>query len=63
MGWKYKDARMQEHAAEIALLIQHIHDKGPVRSADFEHPRKGRAAGGSGSRINDIWKVYLLPER
>ena len=19
----------------------HIHDKGPVRSADFEHPRKG----------------------
>lgn len=41
MGWKYKDAWMQEHAAEIALLIQHIHDKGPVRSADFEHPRKG----------------------
>lgn len=32
---------MQEHAAEIALLIQHIHDRGPVRSADFEHPRKG----------------------
>ena len=41
MGWKYKDAWMQEHAAEIAQLIQHIHDKGPVRSADFEHPRKG----------------------
>lgn len=41
MGWKYKDARMQEHEAEIAQLIQHIHDKGPVRSADFEHPRKG----------------------
>ena len=41
MGWKYKDAWMQEHAAEIALLIQHIHDRGPVRSADFEHPRKG----------------------
>ena len=33
--------RMQEHEAEIAQLIQHIHDKGPVRSADFEHPRKG----------------------
>lgn len=32
---------MQEHEAEIAQLIQHIHDKGPVRSADFEHPRKG----------------------
>lgn len=63
MGWKYKDARMQEHEAEIAQLIQHIHDKGPVRSADFEHPRKVQAAGGNGSRINGIWKVYLLPER
>ncbi len=41
MGCKYKDAWMHEHAAEIALLIQHIHDKGPVSSADFEHPRKG----------------------
>lgn len=41
MGWKYKDAWMQKHEAEIAQLIQHIHDKGPVRSADFEHPRKG----------------------
>ncbi|WP_069198657.1 crosslink repair DNA glycosylase YcaQ, partial [Escherichia coli] len=41
MGWKYKDAWMQEHEAEIAQLIQHIHDKGPVRSADFEYPRKG----------------------
>ena len=41
MGWKYKDAWMQEHEVEIAQLIQHIHDKGPVRSADFEHPRKG----------------------
>lgn len=41
MGWKYKNAWMQEHEAEIAQLIQHIHDKGPVRSADFEHPRKG----------------------
>ncbi|EHR8835921.1 YcaQ family DNA glycosylase [Shigella flexneri] len=41
MGWKYKDAWMQEHAVEIAQLIQHIQDKGPVRSADFEHLRKG----------------------
>jgi len=63
MGWKYKDAWMQEHAAEIAQLIQHIHDKGPVRSADFEHFVKVQAAGGNGSRINGIWKVYLLPER
>ncbi|MDQ9305214.1 YcaQ family DNA glycosylase [Escherichia marmotae] len=41
MGWKYKDAWMQEHVAEIEQLIQHIQDNGPVRSADFEHPRKG----------------------
>lgn len=41
MGWKYKDAWMQEHAAEIEQLIQHIQQNGPVRSADFAHPRKG----------------------
>lgn len=41
MGWKYKDAWMQEHEAEIAQLIQHIYDKGLVRLADFEHPCKG----------------------
>ena len=41
MGWKYKDAWMQEHAEEIVQLIQHIQNNGPVRSADFEHPRKG----------------------
>ncbi len=35
MGWKYKDAWMQEHEAEIAQLIQHIHDKGPVRLSRF----------------------------
>jgi uncharacterized protein YcaQ len=32
---------MQEHAAEIEQLIAHIQENGPVRSADFEHPRKG----------------------
>ncbi|MCE1495763.1 winged helix DNA-binding domain-containing protein, partial [Enterobacter hormaechei] len=26
---------------EIEQLISHIQEKGPVRSADFEHPRKG----------------------
>ncbi len=41
MGWKYRQAWMQEHAEEIEQLIAHIHEKGPVRSADFEHPRKG----------------------
>jgi uncharacterized protein YcaQ len=41
MGWKYRQAWMQEHAAEIEQLIAHIQENGPVRSADFEHPRKG----------------------
>jgi len=41
MGWKYRQAWMQEHAAEIEQLIAHIEELGPVRSADFEHPRKG----------------------
>ena len=30
-----------EHADEIEQLIAHIQKNGPVRSADFEHPRKG----------------------
>ncbi|ESN12594.1 hypothetical protein L370_02865 [Enterobacter sp. MGH 24] len=41
MGWKYRQAWMLEHEAEIEQLIAHIQDNGPVRSADFEHPRKG----------------------
>ena len=41
MGWKYRKEWMEEHKAEIAALIAHIQDNGPVRSADFEHPRKG----------------------
>ncbi|MCS2158486.1 winged helix-turn-helix domain-containing protein [Scandinavium sp. H11S7] len=41
MGWKYRKEWMVEHAAEIELLIEHIQQNGPVRSADFEHPRKG----------------------
>jgi uncharacterized protein YcaQ len=41
MGWKYRQEWMVEHAAEIELLIEHIEQNGPVRSADFEHPRKG----------------------
>ncbi|ESS56803.1 hypothetical protein EDP2_128 [Enterobacter cloacae S611] len=41
MGWKYRQAWMQDHAAEIEQLIVHIEEHGPVRSADFEHPRKG----------------------
>ncbi|POT57909.1 hypothetical protein C3432_08240 [Citrobacter amalonaticus] len=41
MGWKYKASWMKEHAHEIEQLLQHIHHHGPVRSVDFEHPRKG----------------------
>lgn len=41
MGWKYRPEWMTEHAQEIAQLLEHIERNGPVRSADFEHPRKG----------------------
>lgn len=41
MGWKYRQEWMMEHADEIEQLIAHIQENGPVRSADFEHPRKG----------------------
>lgn len=41
MGWKYRKEWMAQHAQEIQALIQHIQVNGPVRSADFEHPRKG----------------------
>ena len=44
MGWKYKPDWMAEHAEEIDRLLAYIAEKGPVRSADFEHPRQG--AGG-----------------
>ncbi|HKN02384.1 MAG TPA: winged helix-turn-helix domain-containing protein [Buttiauxella sp.] len=41
MGWKYRPEWMVEHAEEIEKLLTHIENNGPVRSADFEHPRKG----------------------
>lgn len=44
MGWKYHPEWMEEHTEEIESLINHIAENGPVRSADFAHPRKG--AGG-----------------
>ncbi|HKS34622.1 MAG TPA: winged helix-turn-helix domain-containing protein [Enterobacteriaceae bacterium] len=40
MGWKYRRSWMEEHADEIAQLLAHIEESGPVRSADFTHPRK-----------------------
>jgi uncharacterized protein YcaQ len=44
MGWKYRPEWMKEHAEDIRQLLAYIAENGPVRSADFEHPRKG--AGG-----------------
>ncbi|ELY4220647.1 YcaQ family DNA glycosylase [Cronobacter sakazakii] len=41
MGWKYRAAWMEEHTQEIGELMAFIERNGPVRSADFEHPRKG----------------------
>jgi uncharacterized protein YcaQ len=41
MGWKYRKEWMDQHAHEIKQLVEHIQVNGPVRSADFEHPRKG----------------------
>ncbi|NIG74345.1 winged helix-turn-helix domain-containing protein [Klebsiella sp. Ap-873] len=41
MGWKYRPEWMKEHAEDIGQLLAYIKDNGPVRSADFEHPRKG----------------------
>ncbi len=41
MGWKYRKEWMEQHAQEIKALTEHIQQNGPVRSADFEHPRKG----------------------
>lgn len=63
MGWKYRQEWMHENANEIEQLIEHIHENGPVRSADFEHPAKAQAVGGSGSRINAISKGCLRPEK
>ncbi|HFK4065352.1 TPA: winged helix-turn-helix domain-containing protein [Kluyvera ascorbata] len=43
MGWKYHQSWMDEHADDIAALKSHIAQNGPVRSADFVHPRKGES--------------------
>lgn len=41
MGWKFRADWMKEHAQEIDKLLAHIAENGPVRSADFAHPRQG----------------------
>jgi uncharacterized protein YcaQ len=44
MGWKYSARWMREHAADVALLLDHIRANGPVRAADFERT-DGQAGG------------------
>ncbi|MDN0073353.1 crosslink repair DNA glycosylase YcaQ family protein [Crenobacter sp. SG2303] len=44
MGWKYSAEWMSKHHDEIAALLDHIRDNGPVRSADFER-RDGKGGG------------------
>lgn len=36
MGWKYCANWMRERADEVAALLAHVREKGPVRSSDFE---------------------------
>ncbi|UMR30153.1 winged helix DNA-binding domain-containing protein [Massilia sp. MB5] len=36
MGWKYSVNWMKEKRKEVAALLRHIRDHGPVRSSDFE---------------------------
>jgi len=36
MGWKYSVQWMQEHKTSVEALIEHIREKGPVKSSDFE---------------------------
>jgi len=40
MGWKYSQAWIDTHHADIALLLSHIEDTGPVRSADFSAEKR-----------------------
>ncbi|MCR9002231.1 winged helix-turn-helix domain-containing protein [Rahnella perminowiae] len=40
MGWKFSQAWFDEHQTDIAALLSHIADKGPVRSADFSADKK-----------------------
>lgn len=38
LGWKYNAAWMQTWQSDIAALLRHIEQYGPVRSADFKAP-------------------------
>ncbi|KFI06503.1 winged helix-turn-helix domain-containing protein, partial [Massilia sp. BSC265] len=47
MGWKYSTKWMRERAGEVAALLAHVREKGPVRSSDFER-RVGQDHGKAG---------------
>lgn len=39
MGWKFNAGWMKTHETEVNALQAYIEQHGPVRSADFEHPK------------------------
>lgn len=61
MGWKYRDAWMNEHAAEIDLLLRQIAENGPVRSPISSTRARVPAAGGSGSLTSATLRGCLPP--
>lgn len=40
MGWKFSQAWFDEHQSDIQILLEHITENGPVRSADFSTDKK-----------------------
>ncbi|MCC3745820.1 winged helix-turn-helix domain-containing protein [Rouxiella badensis] len=41
MGWKFNQAWFDKHESDIKDLLDHIAEKGPVRSADFTLDKRG----------------------
>ncbi|HEX2168125.1 MAG TPA: crosslink repair DNA glycosylase YcaQ family protein [Longimicrobiales bacterium] len=44
MGWKYRAEWVKEHRHELDRVLEHVRERGPSRSADFER-RNGAASG------------------
>lgn len=40
LGWKYSEQWVDEHQQEIAALLEHIAEQGPVRAADFANDKQ-----------------------
>lgn len=53
MGWKYREAWVEEHRDELERVLAHIREHGAVRSADFQ--RRDGSGGGWWE-----WKVEKL---